>query len=98
MQECNICKKLRDDSVVDDRGICSPCKNSFKAMGYASQADFESKWIEAEMILMAVAMALDGNEPSDFELSFPIVRKAWDMHLWQQRAFEVYPNIDIDIG
>ena len=94
MQECNICKKLRDDSVVDDRGICSLCINSFKA----SLPDFESKWIEAEMILKAVARALDGEEPSDFELSFPVVRKAWDMHLWQQRAFEVYPNIDIDIG
>ena len=103
MQECNICKKIRYDVVVDDRGICRLCINSFKTigkvgMGYASQADFESKWIESEMILNAVGMALDGDEPSDFELSFPVVRKAWDMHLWQQRAFEVYPNIDIDIG
>jgi len=57
--------------------------------------EYKSK---SEMILMAVARALDGEEPSDFELSFPVVRKAWDMHLWQQRAFEVYPNIDIDIG
>ena len=60
-------------------------------------ADTEYK-SKSEMILNAVARALDGDEPSDFELSFPVVKKAWDMHLWQQRAFEVYPNIDIDIG
>ena len=41
---------------------------------------YKSKWIEAEMVLNAVAMALDGEEPSDFELSIPIVRKAWDIY------------------
>jgi len=41
---------------------------------------YKSKWIEAEMVLNAVGSALDGEEPSDFELSFPIVRKAWDIY------------------
>ena len=61
------------------------------------QRGLESEILELDMILNAVGMALDGQEPSDFELSFPIVRKAWDLHLWRERAFEVYPNIDIDI-
>ena len=62
------------------------------------QRGLESEILELDMILNAVGMALDGQEPSDFELSFPIVRKAWDLHLWRERAFEVYPNIDIDIS
>ena len=40
----------------------------------------EDKWIEAEMIINAIGEALDGEEPSDFELSYPIVRKAYDMY------------------
>ena len=38
---------------------------------------YKSKWIEAEMIINAIGNALDGEKPSDFELSFPIVRKAF---------------------
>jgi len=41
---------------------------------------YKSKWIEAEMIINAIGEALDGEELSDFELSFPIVRKAFDMY------------------
>jgi len=41
---------------------------------------YKSKWIEAEMIINAIGEALDGEEVSDFELSYPIVQKAFDMH------------------
>ena len=41
---------------------------------------YKAKWIEAEMLLNAVGLALDGEKPSDFELSFFIVQKAWDMY------------------
>jgi len=34
----------------------------------------------ANSILEAINEALNGNEPSDFMLSFPIVRKAWDLY------------------
>lgn len=42
----------------------------------------ENQWIKAEMILNAVGCALDGemNMISDFEESFPIVRKAMDIY------------------
>ena len=40
---------------------------------------YKAKWIEAEMIINAIGSALEGEEPSDFELSYPIVRKAWDI-------------------
>lgn len=41
----------------------------------------ENMWIEVEMILNAVGCALDGEHEliSDFEQSFPIVRKAMDL-------------------
>lgn len=42
-------------------------------------ASYKAQWIQAEMIINAIGDALDGEEPSDFELSFPIVRKAWDV-------------------
>ena len=38
----------------------------------------ENNLIEANMIINAVGMALDGEEVSDFELSYPVVRKAQD--------------------
>ena len=41
---------------------------------------YKSKWILAETIINAIGEALDGEEPSDFELSFPIVRKAYDLY------------------
>ena len=41
---------------------------------------YRAKWAEAEMILDAIGAALDGEEPSDFELSFPLVRKAYDLY------------------
>jgi hypothetical protein len=31
------------------------------------------------MILIAIENVLDGNEPSDFEMSFEIVRRVWDL-------------------
>jgi hypothetical protein len=31
------------------------------------------------MILIAIENVLDGNEPSDFEMSFDIVRRVWDL-------------------
>ena len=41
---------------------------------------YKPKWIEAEMIINAIGEALDGEEVSDFELSYPIVQKAFDMY------------------
>ena len=41
---------------------------------------YRAKWIESEMIINAIGMALDGEEPSDFELSFPIIRKVWGIY------------------
>ena len=35
-------------------------------------------YVSQGAILEAIEMILDGNEPSDFMLSFPIVRKAFD--------------------
>lgn len=32
-------------------------------------------------ILQAISEALDGREPSDFMLSFPIVRRVWEIYL-----------------
>lgn len=32
-----------------------------------------------DMILSAIQNAVDGVEPSDFELSYPIVRDVWDL-------------------
>jgi hypothetical protein len=46
-----------------------------------SETSYESKWIFSEMLLNAVGEALDGEQPSDFELSFPVVRKAYDLYL-----------------
>ncbi len=40
----------------------------------------ENQWIQSEMIINAIGEALDGEEPSDFEMSFPIVRKAFDIY------------------
>ena len=39
----------------------------------------ENEYILLGSLLEAVEMILDGNEPSDFMLSFPLVRKAWDV-------------------
>jgi len=39
---------------------------------------FQSQYVQAEMLLDSIEMALDGKEPSDFALSFPIVRRVWD--------------------
>lgn len=41
---------------------------------------YMARWVESEMLINAIGKALDGEEPSDFEMSFPIVRKAYDMY------------------
>jgi len=41
--------------------------------------ELEDSYIETNMVLEAIQAALNGNEPSDFELSYPIVRQAWDL-------------------
>ena len=38
--------------------------------------ELENQWIEVSMILNAVGEALDGEKVSDFDESYPIVRKA----------------------
>ena len=53
-------------------------------MNNKKDREMENRWIQAEMIISAISGALDGEEPSDFELSFLIVRKAWDIHLNQK--------------
>lgn len=40
---------------------------------------YRAKWVESEMLINAIGEALDGEEPSDFEQSYPIVRKAMDL-------------------
>ena len=39
----------------------------------------ENAYIEQGMIMDAIQDALNGKEPSDFELSYPIVRRVWDL-------------------
>ena len=46
---------------------------------------YENAWILSETILNAVGMALDGEKVSDFEESFPIVRKAQDVYWHSQK-------------
>ena len=41
---------------------------------------YKSKWIRAEMIINAIGEALDGEEPTHFELSLPVVQKAYDLY------------------
>ena len=36
-------------------------------------------YVSQRALLEAIEMILDGNEPSDFMLSFPLVRKVFDM-------------------
>ena len=45
----------------------------------AMQKNIGSDEFMIASILEAVDDALDGNEPSDFMMSFPIVRKAWEV-------------------
>jgi hypothetical protein len=44
----------------------------------------ENNWVKAEMLLNAVGEALDGEKVSDFEESYPIVRKAQDAYYHSQ--------------
>ena len=46
--------------------------------------ELKNRWVESEMILEAVERALDGETLSDFEESFPIVRKAQEAY-WNSR-------------
>ena len=39
----------------------------------------ENDYILQGSVLEAIEQILDGQEPSDFMLSFPLVRKAWDV-------------------
>jgi len=55
------------------------CKIS-KALGDRLK-DTERLACEYEMILDAIESAAGGNEPSDFELSYPVVRRIWDLYL-----------------
>ena len=53
-------------------------------MGKDNQQDsygisYKAKWIQSEMIINAIGCALDGEEVSDFELSFSIIRKVADL-------------------
>ena len=38
-------------------------------------------------ILSAIKEALDGDEPSDFMLSFPVVRQVWDL-VYELKKYE----------
>ena len=51
---------------------------------------YRAKWIEAEMIINAIGEALDGEEQSDFELSYPIVRKAFDLYVTLNKEIVFY--------
>lgn len=52
--------------------------NTSKAIWSALQKNIGSDELMMASILEAVDDALDGEEPSDFMMSFPIVRKAWE--------------------
>ena len=43
-----------------------------------NENELTAEIVKLNMILENVEMALDGDEPSDFAMSFPIVRKAWE--------------------
>ena len=45
----------------------------------AKLRNIENDYVQIGAILEAIEQALDGQEPSDFMLSFPLVRKAWDV-------------------
>ena len=40
----------------------------------------DKELVELDMILNAVDAVLDGKEVSDFEMSYPVVRKAFDIY------------------
>ena len=40
---------------------------------------YKNEAVKAHMLLDAIQKALDGEEPSDFELSFGIVREVYDL-------------------
>ena len=50
-----------------------------KSIWNAMQKNIGSDELMMSAILEAIDDALDGNEPSDFMMSFPIVRKAWEV-------------------
>ncbi len=52
---------------------------------------YEAKWVQVEVILDAVDHALDNEEPSDFEMSFPIVRKAFDLAWFKKHTEATTP-------
>jgi hypothetical protein len=61
------------------------CRKCHKTTLFNNKKDaygvsYEARWIESSMIINAIGEAMDGEEPSDFELSFPIVRQAYDLY------------------
>ena len=53
----------------------------------------EGQLLLANVLLDAIELALDGKEPSDFELSFPIVRRVVD--LYEMHQTEVRENKEL---
>nr|MBC8360919.1 hypothetical protein [Candidatus Desulfatibia profunda] len=47
----------------------------------AKLRNIESDYVYLGALMDAVGLALDGEEPSDFMLSFPIVRRVYDLVL-----------------
>jgi hypothetical protein len=47
-------------------------------------SELKNELVMARFILENIDLALTGQEPSDFALSFPLVRKVWDAvnHEW----------------
>ena len=43
--------------------------------------NLESDYVYLDALMDAVGLVLDGKEPSDFVLSFPIVRRVYDLVL-----------------
>jgi len=85
------------DSVLDDLAACRALLFQARKQLHV-QADEIQRLQHARRhtgnevmtlaVVEAIEAALDGVEPSDFMLSFPIVRKAWEMHdkLVEQRV------------
>ena len=73
MAKCTVCGKLRHvRMLVGD--VCRYCNNHIKKVSRT----FEDQLMEDGMVLDAIGRICDGEEVTDFEMSYSIVRKVYD--------------------
>ena len=58
-----------------------------------TDTSIEGQLLLVNVLLEAIELVLDGKEPSDFELSFPIVRRVAD--LYEMHQTEVRENREL---